>query len=147
MVAGAQATSVGDGNLSLTLIGAQTWTNGSTSALTIGGNITNGANTLTLNATSAGAINVTGVIGNGGGGITVNSGAASAGIVTLSGNNTYSGTTTLTSGILRATTSANALGAGALSLGGGQLQLANTCLLYTSPSPRDGLLSRMPSSA
>ena len=25
--------------------------------------------------------------------------------------------------------------------------LAITCLLYTSPSPRDGLLSRMPSSA
>ena len=25
--------------------------------------------------------------------------------------------------------------------------LNNTCLLYTSPSPRDGLLSRMPSSA
>ena len=25
--------------------------------------------------------------------------------------------------------------------------VANTCLLYTSPSPRDGLLSRMPSSA
>ena len=25
--------------------------------------------------------------------------------------------------------------------------LANICLLYTSPSPRDGLLSRMPSSA
>ena len=25
--------------------------------------------------------------------------------------------------------------------------MANTCLLYTSPSPRDGLLSRMPSSA
>ena len=24
---------------------------------------------------------------------------------------------------------------------------ANDCLLYTSPSPRDGLLSRMPSSA
>ena len=24
---------------------------------------------------------------------------------------------------------------------------ANICLLYTSPSPRDGLLSRMPSSA
>ena len=24
---------------------------------------------------------------------------------------------------------------------------ANSCLLYTSPSPRDGLLSRMPSSA
>ena len=25
--------------------------------------------------------------------------------------------------------------------------IAGTCLLYTSPSPRDGLLSRMPSSA
>ena len=25
--------------------------------------------------------------------------------------------------------------------------ITNTCLLYTSPSPRDGLLSRMPSSA
>ena len=28
-----------------------------------------------------------------------------------------------------------------------QQYLVNTCLLYTSPSPRDGLLSRMPSSA
>ena len=27
------------------------------------------------------------------------------------------------------------------------LALLYTCLLYTSPSPRDGLLSRMPSSA
>ena len=26
-------------------------------------------------------------------------------------------------------------------------ELINICLLYTSPSPRDGLLSRMPSSA
>ena len=29
----------------------------------------------------------------------------------------------------------------------GQSHGFNTCLLYTSPSPRDGLLSRMPSSA
>ena len=29
----------------------------------------------------------------------------------------------------------------------GSVLLAHTCLLYTSPSPRDGLLSRMPSSA
>ena len=28
-----------------------------------------------------------------------------------------------------------------------QEEKRNTCLLYTSPSPRDGLLSRMPSSA
>ena len=27
------------------------------------------------------------------------------------------------------------------------VRLFNNCLLYTSPSPRDGLLSRMPSSA
>ena len=27
------------------------------------------------------------------------------------------------------------------------LKTSHTCLLYTSPSPRDGLLSRMPSSA
>ena len=29
----------------------------------------------------------------------------------------------------------------------GSVLLSDTCLLYTSPSPRDGLLSRMPSSA
>ena len=28
-----------------------------------------------------------------------------------------------------------------------QKAVGDTCLLYTSPSPRDGLLSRMPSSA
>ena len=33
-----------------------------------------------------------------------------------------------------------------LALGGGRLR-PRACLLYTSPSPRDGLLSRMPSSA
>ena len=31
--------------------------------------------------------------------------------------------------------------------GGSMLKRIRTCLLYTSPSPRDGLLSRMPSSA
>ena len=31
--------------------------------------------------------------------------------------------------------------------GCGKTTLLNICLLYTSPSPRDGLLSRMPSSA
>ena len=30
---------------------------------------------------------------------------------------------------------------------GDETQLSGDCLLYTSPSPRDGLLSRMPSSA
>ena len=30
---------------------------------------------------------------------------------------------------------------------GGHVEQCDSCLLYTSPSPRDGLLSRMPSSA
>ena len=30
---------------------------------------------------------------------------------------------------------------------GASILVVNNCLLYTSPSPRDGLLSRMPSSA
>ena len=38
------------------------------------------------------------------------------------------------------------MGLGAVGSGLGIGMLAN-CLLYTSPSPRDGLLSRMPSSA
>ena len=33
------------------------------------------------------------------------------------------------------------------SAGGTKIQVIKICLLYTSPSPRDGLLSRMPSSA
>ena len=32
-------------------------------------------------------------------------------------------------------------------LSGQKIARVNICLLYTSPSPRDGLLSRMPSSA
>ena len=32
-------------------------------------------------------------------------------------------------------------------IGKNEYQLFKGCLLYTSPSPRDGLLSRMPSSA
>ena len=31
--------------------------------------------------------------------------------------------------------------------GAGKSTILHSCLLYTSPSPRDGLLSRMPSSA
>ena len=34
-----------------------------------------------------------------------------------------------------------------VSILGGKGRMTSTCLLYTSPSPRDGLLSRMPSSA
>ena len=34
-----------------------------------------------------------------------------------------------------------------LNLGAASVTVSKACLLYTSPSPRDGLLSRMPSSA
>ena len=34
-----------------------------------------------------------------------------------------------------------------ININGGQISYPIPCLLYTSPSPRDGLLSRMPSSA
>ena len=36
---------------------------------------------------------------------------------------------------------------GALGATGGPVSMLNNCLLYTSPSPRDATLSRMPSSA
>ena len=61
----------------------------------------------------------------GGSGIALNK--TTAGTVTLSGANTYTGVNTVSAGILRATTSAQALGTGAatVSLAGGTLQLAN----------------------
>ena len=37
--------------------------------------------------------------------------------------------------------------AGTFRFQGADVDFGSTCLLYTSPSPRDGLLSRMPSSA
>ena len=46
---------------------------------------------------------------------------------------------------LNTTTNARTLGASAMGADHEDGELA--CLLYTSPSPRDGLLSRMPSSA
>jgi autotransporter-associated beta strand protein len=106
---------------------SQDWTNNSNSLLIVGssapsGTISLGSNTLTVegngNTTIAGAIS-----GAGATALTM----SGTGTLTLSGANTYTGTTTLTSGTLQATTSAQALGAGAasLSLGGGALDLAN----------------------
>ncbi|MEZ0276572.1 MAG: beta strand repeat-containing protein, partial [Roseimicrobium sp.] len=53
------------------------------------------------------------------------------GTLVLSGANTFTGTVTLNAGVLRATTNASALGTGtaALSLAGGELQLANDTAL------------------
>jgi autotransporter-associated beta strand protein len=89
------------GNVSITLNAAQSWTNSATSTLTIVNNVTNGANLLTV----AGTVNTTinGVIGSGSGGLAKDG----AGTLTLSGTNTYTGVTTLTSGILSVATIGN----------------------------------------
>lgn len=108
--------------------GATTVTNG---VITISGTITGSATattttTLNLNGTGTGANLISGIIANGTGGA-LSISKTGEGTWRLSGANTYTGTTTVTAGILRATTSANALGSGAasLSLGGGTLQLGN----------------------
>ena len=49
--------------------------------------------------------------------------------------------------VLNSTLSASEASAVEARLIAGELDLLYVCLLYTSPSPRDGLLSRMPSSA
>ena len=56
--AGGLATTVGSANLSLALGAGQSWINNSSNNLTIAGSITNGANLLTLQATSGGNLTV-----------------------------------------------------------------------------------------
>ena len=46
-----------------------------------------------------------------------------------------------------AAATSNMMQAGATDGATGENAIVTNCLLYTSPSPRDGLLSRMPSSA
>lgn len=124
--AGSGAVTLGLGNsnsASLLNTGAFTQANaitaatGNTGTLTLGGNhitgtsVFSGAVTLNsnvvLSAATGGQVNFTGVI-SGGGNTTISGG----GLVALSGVNTYTGTTTVESGVLRAT-GASALGGGA----------------------------------
>ena len=81
------------------------------------------------------------VIGGGGGGSSSAAGSQGAG-----GGGAY---TKLTNFTLTPSSSAfiQIGGGGAAGSAGTDTWLNKTCLLYTSPSPRDGLLSRMPSSA
>ena len=91
----------GSGPIAITsnvvLGGSQTWTNNSTSALTVSGNISDGG--------SAYALTVAG-----------------AGQLVLTGTNTYSGGTTIAGGVL--TFSSGSLGSGAIAMNGGTLQWA-----------------------
>ena len=67
---------------------------------------------------------------------------SNAGQVTIQGEGTK--TTSLQSGLAKVYCCNN--GDGAI-YSSQSFNVSGTCLLYTSPSPRDGLLSRMPSSA
>ncbi len=88
-----------------------------------GGQIT-GTGTLTVNSGSGSFEMKSGTVSvNLAGSAALNK--TTSGTVTLRGANSYSGITTLSAGVLRATTNAAALGGGTLTLAGGELQLAN----------------------
>ncbi len=99
--------------------------------LVFGGNIflSNSANNRTLTLSGAEDTTITGVIANGGTSPAGNVTKIDAGTLTLSAANTFSGALSLNAGVLRATTSAGALGAGTLVLDAGTLELANDTAL------------------
>ncbi|HEY2146536.1 MAG TPA: autotransporter-associated beta strand repeat-containing protein, partial [Pirellulales bacterium] len=98
VASGAGSETFGSG-VSISLAASQSWTNNSANPLAINGAVSGGSSAL----------------------LTVNG----TGTVVLSGTNTFSGGLTATSGTIKATTSASALGAGSLTLGGAGLVLAN----------------------
>jgi len=117
---GSGAVTVNGGTLDIAgfndTVGVVTLTSGSITGS--GGTLT--GSSYTLNNTTA--TSITAILG--GAGAMTKTGAGTA---TLSGANTYTGLISVDVGTLRATTSANALGTGAasLGLGGGTLELAN----------------------
>jgi fibronectin-binding autotransporter adhesin len=131
----------------LTLNGGTLASDGGT-ARALANNVTMGGNVTLGDGTGTGALTFSGTVALGGnrvftvGNTTTMSGIisgvsnglekAGSGTLILSANNTFSGTTTLTSGTLRATSSAGALGAGSLALAGGTLELANDTALSFS---------------
>ncbi len=94
---GAGVVTIGDltNILNLSLGGSQSWTNNSSSLLSVVNGVNNGGNLLTLAGAGSGGFAVQGAI-SGAGGLTMNS----SGTLTLSGSNTYGGTTTVSAGTL-----------------------------------------------
>jgi autotransporter-associated beta strand protein len=89
---------IGDSNLFLQQATPSTFTNNSSSLLTLAGSIDNAGMLLTLSATSSGGITFTSGISDTGG-LTINS--TGTGVVTLSGVNTYTGMTSVLAGTLK----------------------------------------------
>ena len=97
---------------------------------------TTGARVLTDTPT-VGGVNVTGVV------------TATTGIITTVDANTVDVGANLyaVAGVVTTLTSTDFVGTAGTITTFTSTDQTGTCLLYTSPSPRDGLLSRMPSSA
>jgi fibronectin-binding autotransporter adhesin len=129
MASGSGAVSTG--GAAIAIASSQNWANNSGNLLTIGGKITNGATTtpltITLNGSGAGGTTLSGIISDGAStsttALNINT---SGGTTTLSAANTFTGGLTLTAGTLIANGNAQDLGKGALSLGGGVLDLADS---------------------
>lgn len=127
--AGAVTFNNTNGTITVYLNANQSWTNSSSSLLSMASNISNVGNsspyTLTLAGAGSGGITLSGTISDGGTtgttGITIN---RSSGGVTLSGSNTYSGNTTLTAGTLTLGNT-NALRNSTLSMNGGTLSFGS----------------------
>ncbi|HEX7921922.1 MAG TPA: autotransporter-associated beta strand repeat-containing protein [Bradyrhizobium sp.] len=105
-----------------------------TTPATLGNNIALGSGSLVTLDTGNQSLSVSGVV-SGAGGVVVNVNGAGpvVGTITLSGNNSYSGGTTLTRGTLSVSSDTN-LGAssGALTFNGGTLQVTGTTYTGTS---------------
>jgi autotransporter-associated beta strand protein len=88
-----------------TLSGSQTWSNGGGTMTFIGNvNLGSGSNGYTLTEAGAGSVTLNGVVANGGS-AAGNLKMAGTGTLTLSGANTYTGTTTVSSGTLQTSAS------------------------------------------
>ena len=125
IASGAGAVTLGDSanTLNFALSGDQSWTNNSTAnALKVVNGITaSSAGTKTLTLTGAGSFSMGGVIGDGSGTVALTK--SGVGTTTLTGVNTYTGTTTINGGTLQVGNggSTGSIGSGAVSLNGGNL--------------------------